>query len=512
MSDTMASLNTPVEPLLNLNRIPKTKEAIDYVRIKLAQNKSEEAISFINKILELYYTSPGFNALQLSKVRIKRMKATHYKEMLLSLDEELKSILNEEDFKSVVNLHQINNEDILDKTIKLSEDLAVHPTYSMLDEADELEALVTNKNEPELLLYLFKKNRDYYGKSVTKDNLSAFLNKYDLLFNQVKNNYLRTKLGFVLNDLEQDKNEGVLNPAKAEELLKHFESALLEEADENNKVELLLNILRSGALLPDATLLLKSYITVAESLVQSNKVMDNATRCEFIYLIAQYDATASRPYRLKLLSEHEELTAVDDTVQKLKNKICRGMVYLHFGDFDDAKKNFNAAEHLILKTSWKHVERKNGWGNLCYWRKFIFAEMIFNKDPMYNPTMFNDLEKIIQDTSYTKQSGFQTKCEIEALKYFVSHRWNDAKEKYKIANQYYDGPYYPLDYYFNLAMLCILEEKNESKYTNKLKSSESLFFSTTAITILSKAKTFYKEHKTSDYFDNHNYNQDTIHL
>ena len=115
----MASFKKSAEPLLNINRIPKTKEAIEHVRLKLSENKSEEAKSFINKILELYLTSPGFNALQLSKVRIKRMKAAHYREMLLSLDEELKSILNEEEGEPSSSGEKVFKSDLESQTLKL---------------------------------------------------------------------------------------------------------------------------------------------------------------------------------------------------------------------------------------------------------------------------------------------------------------------------------------------------------------------------------------------------------
>ena len=178
----MASLKKSAEPLLNLNRIPKTKEAIEHVRLKLSENKSEEAKSIINKILELYLTSPGFNALQLSKVRIKRMKAAHYREMLLSLDEELKSILNEEESEPSTSIEKGLTDEIQSQTIKLTEDLATHPTYSMQDEAKEFEELLLSKNEPELLLYLFKSSREFYKKSLPKEKINDFLNKYERFF------------------------------------------------------------------------------------------------------------------------------------------------------------------------------------------------------------------------------------------------------------------------------------------------------------------------------------------
>jgi hypothetical protein len=81
-----------------------------------------------------------------------------------------------------------------------------------------------------------------------------------------------------------------------------------------------------------------------------------------------------------------------------------------------------------------------------------------------------------------------------------------------MANQYYDAPHYPLDYYFNQAMIAILSDKNESRFINQLKSSESLFFSTTAISILTKAKKFYKENKSSEVYQIDKLNENNKHL
>jgi len=508
----MASLKQTAEPLLNLHRIPKTKQAVEHVRMKLSENKSEEAKSFINKLLELYLTSPGFNALQLSKVRIKRMKADHYREMLLSLDEELKSILIEGETNSSNVTKKEPTDELQSQVIKLTEDLAIHPTYSMQDEAQEFEELLISKNEPELLLYLFKTSRDFYKKAVTKEKTRDFLNKYETVYNQSKNNFLRTYNGFILDALEQDLFSGVLKANEAEDLFKNLEKLLLEESSEENKQELLLNILRCGALFPNATEILKSYINAAEELLQNNNQLLVTNKIAFSTLIALYSSTASKPYRIKLLNDAESLLEEEDTAQRSKLKINKGIVFLHFGEFDEAKKNFNAAEHLIFKTSWKNIERRNSWKNICYWRKFIFAEMILSKDAMYNPTMFSDLQKIIHDTMQDFQGQFQLKSEIEAMQNFVSHKWNDAIEKYKLANQYYDAPHYPLDYYFNQAMIAIITDKNESRFITKLKSSACLFFSTTAISILTKAKKYYKENKSSDIYQIDHLHENNKHL
>jgi len=508
----MASLKQTAEPLLNLHRIPKTKQAVEHVRMKLSENKSEEAKSFIDKLLELYLTSPGFNALQLSKVRIKRMKADHYREMLLSLDEELKSILNEGESDSSIVTPKDPNDELQSQVIKLTEDLAIHPTYSMQDEAQEFEELLISKNEPELLLYLFKSSRDFYKKAVTKEKLNDFLSKYETVFNQSKNNYLRTYYGFILDSLEQDLSAGILKTKEAEDLFKNLEQLLLEESSEENKEELLLNILRCGALFPNAVEILKSYINAAEELLENNNQLSATNKIAFSCLIAMYSSKASKPYRIKLLNEAESLIEEEDTAQKSKLKVNKGIVNLHFGEFDEAKKNFNAAEHLIFKTSWKNIERRNSWKNICYWRKFIFAEMILSKDAMYNPTMFSDLQKIIHDTMQDFQGQFQLKSEIEAMQNFVSHKWNDATEKYQMVNQYYDAPHFPLDYYFNQAMIAILTDKNESKFITKLKSSESLFFSTTAISILTNAKKFFKENKSSDVYQIDQLHENNKHL
>ena len=508
----MASLKKPAQPLLNLHRIPKTKQAVEHVRLKLSENKSEEAKSFINKILELYLTSPGFNAMSLSKVRIKRMKADHYREMLMALDEELNSILKDGERDSSTTINKDPKDELQIQTIKLTEDLAIHPTYSMQDEAQEFENLLLSKNEPELLLYLFKTSREFYKKAVTKEKIGEYLSKYESVFYQSKNNYLRTYYGFLLDSLEQDLNVGIFKGKEAEDLFKNLEQLLIEETIEENKHELLLNILRCGALFPNATELLKSYITAAEELIEKEEKLSITIKVLFHYLIAIYSASASKPYRIKLLNDAEGLIDEEDTAHKSKLKISKGIIHLHFGEFDDAKKNFNAAEHLIFKTSWKNTERKNAWKNICYWRKFIFAEMILSKDAMYNPTMFSDLQKIIHDTMQDYQGQFQLKSEIEAMQSFLSHKWNDAAEKYKLANQYYDGPHYPFDYYFNQAMIAILTDKNESKFINKLKSSESLFFSTTSISILSKAKKFFKENKSSDIYQLDKLHENNKHL
>lgn len=93
------------------------------------------------------------------------MKAEHYRQMLMALDEELKSILNEFEPDSSSAVKAKPSDELETQTIKLTEDLAIHPTYSMLDEAQDFENLLLSKNEPELLLYLFKSSRDFYKSS-----------------------------------------------------------------------------------------------------------------------------------------------------------------------------------------------------------------------------------------------------------------------------------------------------------------------------------------------------------
>ena len=499
----MASTKNVTDPLLNLNRIPKTKQAIDYVREKLAAHKSEEAISFINKILELYYTSPGFNALQLSKVRIKRMKAAHYKEMLMALDEELKTILASSEFGGE-QLQQLstakeNENSILDKTIQLTSDLAVHPTYSMLDEAAELEAALLKHHEPELVLHLFNKSRLFYKQSIPSDKFTDFLKTYEQAFEHTKNNFTRVKLGYALHAMNN-----TLHPfEEIEDLFKKFEQALLIENIEEHKIELLVNILKCGSLLPNATTLLKTYIAAAEELIQNNEGLQDNEKGILSFYIAIFSTTASRPYRIKLLNEYECISNDTDS-PKLKSKIAKGIVYLNFDDITEAEKQFNAAEHLIFKTSWKNADRRNSWKGISYWRKFVFAERLLEKNSMYSTLMFDDLEKIVRDSVSENEKATFSLYEIEALKDFFNLRWKDAIQKYKAANQFYKAPYYPIDYYFNQAMIAIMNEKNEVKFIDHLKKSERIYFSTKAIEVLERAKKYYQENKSSDVYEINN--------
>ena len=116
--------------------------------------------------------------------------------------------------------------------------------------------------------------------------------------------------------------------------------------------------MRCGALFPYATELLKVYIKGAEDLIQEENRLTNDDKIAFNCLIALYSDTASRPYRIKLLNEAESLLDESETAKKSTIKINKGIIHLHFNEFDEAKKCFNAAEHFIFKTSWKSFERK----------------------------------------------------------------------------------------------------------------------------------------------------------
>ena len=82
----------------NLLRLPKDKSALDYLKQQLSHGRPERN-EVIEELFEMHRTSTGFDPMSLSKGRFKRIKAQAFRQILLSINDELPSIVDSPEYK-----------------------------------------------------------------------------------------------------------------------------------------------------------------------------------------------------------------------------------------------------------------------------------------------------------------------------------------------------------------------------------------------------------------------------
>src|SRR5258705_4640774 len=82
----------------NILHLPKDKNALDYIRKKLALQSSPEQNEVVEELFEMHRTSTGFNPLSLSKGRFKRIKAKAFRQILEGINNELPNIIGSPEY------------------------------------------------------------------------------------------------------------------------------------------------------------------------------------------------------------------------------------------------------------------------------------------------------------------------------------------------------------------------------------------------------------------------------
>jgi hypothetical protein len=135
----------------NLLHLPKDKNALEYIKQKLAVQSGPERNEVIEELFEMHRTSTGFDPMSLSKGRFKRIKSLAFRQILLSINVELPSIVDSPEYKEFLQ-KQNRSSAILEKLKLIKSKLEKVDFVNIEKEIVELKEQITVCDNRDLLI------------------------------------------------------------------------------------------------------------------------------------------------------------------------------------------------------------------------------------------------------------------------------------------------------------------------------------------------------------------------
>jgi hypothetical protein len=495
----MQELKTNKDTLHNIHQLPKNKLVLDYVLSRLGENSSPERYDLIVSLFDMYRTSTGFNPLALSKGRFRRIKATEYKSMIGEIEKDLDIIIHSDQYKQLV-AKQMNYQPLFDEFTVLSESLTIHPPYSMTNEVEDFEKKLNHREAYELLIHFYRTNLPFFNDTRNGDNLDEYLNQYDSAYARTHQLYRQSRGSLVLMKHEKDALLGKFNYQAIHELFDEFGQLLTLEPNRFTKSELVSKIIRLGLLFPNPAVTLVNYIDFAAENMDTIIAQYPESEQLICSFVALYHEKTDLVQRYSLLQRAETFTK--DSGKESERafiKIFKALIALDIKDYTTALKALNEAEHLVFRSSWKQALGRNAWIQICEWRSLIFTIMTLRGEEHYSTLLFNDLEKVVNDSSMHRHDSAIISLELNALRYFIDNKRAQALENFEKANNYRcdatDHPRFLLNSFFIQLLKGSHKKGKNTDYREAILNSKAPFYRSACIDLMELSEKHFKSNK-----------------
>ena len=203
---------------------------------------------------------------------------------------------------------------------------------------------------------------------------------------------------------------------------------------------------------------------------------------------------------LNLLKRAESFTKESGKEsERAFNKILKALVALDIKDYSTALKALNEAEHLVFRSSWKQALGRNAWIQICEWRSLIFSIMIMKGEEHYSTLLFNDLEKVVNDSSMHRHDSAIIALELNALRYFIDNLRDQALENFEKANNYRcdatEHPRYLLNSFFIQILKGTSKKGKTTDCREAIINSKAPFYRSACIDLIDLAEKHVKSNK-----------------
>ncbi|CAN5515969.1 hypothetical protein BH11BAC2_BH11BAC2_07150 [soil metagenome] len=483
--------------LINLHQLPKDKPVLDFVLSRLGNNSSPERFEIISNLLAMYRTSAGFDPMALSKGRMRRVKSAEFRKLLTEIDHELALILNSEEYRQLV-AKQASFEPLFQTYTTLSESLAVYPPASMVHEVEQFEETLKRHEASELLLSFYRQHTNFFEEINQGEALQEFIKKFDHLTERNQQLNRQTRAEFLLASLEHYAFKGKLNYPHLEELMEELGILLTAEANRYTQFELLLKIIRAGRLSTTPARKLNSYLRfIAENINEITRL--NAKWSPLILSsLALYFQEANEEVRQQWLTtaDHESKENCREE-ERAAYRLIRTSIACESGNWMQALKHLNEAEHLIHKVPGKSVPARNTWITLCEWRTLLLALVQITKIDEVDTEQYRIHLTLAEDLSKHREDNSLISIQLKMINAFVNRDWETSLElAERIVNYRKDHPDHP---WKMMALVFVEIMKSSGKKDNSLAMTEALsslnepFYSTTGPALLRGARQFFME-------------------
>jgi hypothetical protein len=385
--------SVPANPTQSLRFLPRDRKTLDYILGKLAVNSSPERFELLKELFERHRTSVGFDPAILSKGRYKRFKAFEIRQVLIELERDLSLILNSPEF---ITANESTNtyKELFEQYLVTIELLSAPPSKSLNDQVDGFCKMLIQEGAYELLLSFYRQAYSHFTSRNVRIN--DVITDYKTLVETLDYQNALTLCGLQTVQLMQDSYRGNVTQ---EEFLLHFGilNKLIEQTTDFTVLyELKLQAVRIALHLDKRAVVLRSLTADIYNSGKKGIILNIETEAELICAASLFDTAT--PY-----SEKMEILAGQSVSRKISpyyivlTKLTEALLLADAGDLINARVFINAAEHLLIKNSFRNIQMKKAWMDLQTFRFFINMTEEINGTTQFDKTEYQVCIQAVRD-------------------------------------------------------------------------------------------------------------------
>lgn len=403
--------SVPDSSAQSLRFLPRDRKTLDYILSRLAVNSSPERYDLLQELFEMHRTSVGFDPSVLSKGRFKRFKAFEIRQVLVELEQDLTLILSSDEYAGQ-NDSTTTYKDLFNQYLTTIELLSAPPSKSLNDQVDAFCKLLVQEGAYELLLSFYRQGHQHFiNRNVRIDQV---ITDYRTLIDTLDFHNAFTLTGLETIQLINDSYPG---NSTQEELLLHLNTLkkLIQQTTENIFLfELKGRAVRIAQLLDRKAVVISELTNDIFIARQKVIIANDDLEAELVCAAALYDNSLPATQRLNILSIQSSSKKLS-AYRIIHTKITEAVLLASTGDLDKARIHLNAAEHLLIKNSFRNVQMKKLWMELHVLRFFIYICEELSETSVFEKAEYQIVIQAVRETGDELKEAMNIADALQAL-------------------------------------------------------------------------------------------------
>jgi hypothetical protein len=429
-----------------LLHLPKDKEILDFVWKKLTETCGPDKSEMLQDLLEMHRTSNGFDPMELSKGRVKRIKASDFKRTLIEIDVSLQGLINGPEYKELIS--QKRNFGTVLAAFRLMHEKLERQIFDaeMASELDKLKRDLVDLEEYELLLCLYRLCHSYYENEKWPGEINNIIEEYNQVKLMAELYGEHTQTGLRTLQLVSQAIQGNRNNQALIALYDQLCKLLIRQSGTKAKYETLTRIIRVSAHLENRKHYMEPYLTYIQSHFEEIISVIPTNARELHITMAVFLNRETLPVRLGYLNKAIEDASKDRSHHDVALfKIIHAELCCDGQDYETALKMLDEADFILSKIN-ANENTPDIRLRSTITRFFIYALLKMEGRKNLEPDVFNDLITVAGSLDSKRQDLKIIQLELQAFQLFIFSNFIHAKPLFIKCSKYRENQALPVFY------------------------------------------------------------------
>jgi len=448
-----------------LLHLPKDKDILDYIWRKLSEGCGPEKSEMLEELLEMHRTSTGFDPLEISKGRMKRIKAAAYKKMLIEINVSLQALIHSPEYKELLRQHK-NFDGVMTAFRWVHEKLEKNIfNEEVAAEVSRLKKDLVQLEEYELLLCLYRLCHGFFESPFAGQGVSDIIEEYNQVKVMAELYGEHTLTGLKTQMLVSEAEKGNRNNHALINLYDQLCKLLIRQSGTRAKYETLTRIIRVSAHLENRKHYMEPYLAYTQTHFEEIVHVLPASSRELNITLAVFLNREPMPVRMAYLNKAMEEADKDRSHADMALfKVIHAELCCDSQDYETALKMLDEADYIILKTNAPGLTEIKL--RAAQTRFYIYALLVLEGRKTIDAAVFEELIRMAGSSGSKRHDLKVIQLEMQGLYQFITGRFGDARNCFIKCAKIRENKSYPVFYVIDTFFQELLRKTPDQQLLN----------------------------------------------